>query len=125
MTVSSEARGRCPRGAPARCKLGWWAAQGALAYATDYMTTNFSTNPRAITAAPPATRGGRARGVLIALGALALLAVAAGAWVRAHPRTAASPTAGGAARPDRKPRVAAITVQAKPFPILLEGLGTV
>jgi multidrug efflux system membrane fusion protein len=89
------------------------------------MTTNFSTNPRAITAAPPAARGGRARGVLIALGALAVLAVGAGAWVRAHPRTAASPTAAAAARPDRKPRVAAVTVQAKPFPILLEGLGTV
>jgi multidrug efflux system membrane fusion protein len=89
------------------------------------MTTNSSTDPRVIAVTEPPARGVRVRSVLVGLGALALLAVAAGVWLRTHAKTAPSPSAMAAGRPDRKPRVLAITLQAKPFAVLLEGLGTV
>jgi membrane fusion protein, multidrug efflux system len=89
------------------------------------MTTNSSTDPRVIAVAEPPVRAHRNRGWLIVLGALAMLALAAGVWLRTHAKTAPGPAAAAVGKADRKPRVLAITLQAKPFQVLLEGLGTV
>ncbi|HEY2732632.1 MAG TPA: efflux RND transporter periplasmic adaptor subunit, partial [Polyangiales bacterium] len=90
--------------------------------------TNSTTDTRVITVAPPVRQGARARNLWFGLGAIALLLLGVGLFMRAHAKsaTASPPTAAGpGGKPDRKPRVAAVTVQPKPFPVMLEGLGTV
>jgi len=87
------------------------------------MTTNTSTNTRVITVAPPQRHG--ARNLILGFGAIAALAVGTGLWMRTHPKTAAQSPTLAAGHADRKPRVVVTTVQPKPFPVLLEGLGTV
>jgi multidrug efflux system membrane fusion protein len=87
------------------------------------MTPNSSTDPRAITATQPARRS--LRHLLLGVGALGLMALATGVWVRVHAKTQSSAHAAGEGRPERKPRVVVTTVQPRPFVVLLEGIGTV
>lgn len=89
-----------------------------------------STDTRVIVSDAPPRRGVRLRWIVF--GAIALLLLGGALWIKTHPQQRAATAEHSAGRPpgaatmaDRKLPVIVTSVAPKPFPVLLEGLGTV